>query len=265
MIFDPLFDTIASDAAAAKLAVNTQFSQDQSTIADLQSQISSQAQTISQLQAQIAADQAEEAAEQNAPVPQVRILTTKNTWIDETPNDGSKQPSSKPVPTIDADGTQIAVSIPNGSALFVKKFGDQPSVTNVSYCMQRQYAGAGKLMLWESDLIVTRSQKKWNGSFQLRFDLGTIQIWGPTSDHPGGTWVDTGLKHGITDPTVQHSIQVNFQLRPNGIFYDSVIIDSVAQQIAQLMPLEDTNWGNQFILQLQSLLSGGGGVDTASG
>jgi len=99
----------------------------------------------------------------------------------------------------------------------------------------------------------------------FRVSPSDFRIWGPTSDHPGGTWVDTGLKHGITDPTVQHSIQVNFQLRPNGIFYDSVIIDGVAQQIAQLMPLEDTNWGNQFILQLQSLLSGGGGVDTASG
>jgi len=250
-ILDPQYNTAVSDLSALKQAADQAISDRDATIADLQSKLDA-------ANAQIAADQAEEAAEQNAPVPQVRVLTTKNTWIDETPADGSKQPSSKPVPTIDADGTQISVAIPNGSALFVKKFGPQPNVTNVSYCMQRQYQGAGKLMLWESDLIVTRSQKKWNGSFQLRFDLGTIQIW-------RGGWVDTGLKHGITDPTVQHSIQINFQLRPNGIFYDSVIIDGVAQTIAQLMPLEDTTWNDQFILQLQFLLSGGGGVDTASG
>src|SRR6185437_12793086 len=103
------FDNVVAEMVSQLEDVNQAQAQ---KITDLQGQLDAANQ-------QIQADQAEEAAEQippPAPVPQVRVLTTKNTWIDETPTDGSKQPSSKPIATIDADSTQIAVSIPNGSA-----------------------------------------------------------------------------------------------------------------------------------------------------
>lgn len=224
--------------------------------ATLTSQLATASSTIAGLKQELASEQS---------ALNFRVLTTSNPWIDQTPNDGSPQPSTKPVIVQDADGTQIAVTIPNGSSLFVRKFGPQPGIQFVSYCFNRQYKGTGKLKLWESDLIITEGGKKWNGSFQLRFDLGTIQIWGPTAAHPGGTWVDTGLKHGITDPTKLTSIQINFQKRPDGIFYDSVVINGLKFLLQTLMPLENTPWANQFLLQLQFMLDSGSGEDDVSG
>src|SRR6185312_567116 len=280
MIFDPLFDTIASDAAAAKLAVSTQFSQDQSTIADLQGQVSSQAATISQLQAQIAADQAEEAAENAAkPLLHLANLHLRTDWQKRVgANIGGKVPTlytwkqvpnpvppanTAPNPVLELDIAggafsdwlaflSTACTIPQGKLKCVLKF---------SILCDQNTPKAVQAIETDSKIIAKSpdgSVNMYDLSFQDFYaEGGMLQLW-----KAGGGWFDSGIVIPPFTPMQWRSVEIEYSLDTVGkqYQYSAYTLDGVRHDLSSspIRTAQPTSWGGGWDIQLQDDINGSG-------